>query len=828
MKPYALITFMASLVAALVTGATASEARADSCRHTDVVFYTSDTIRLATALGKAQAACTDYYLLINSPSGALRAQPIPTIRSLGPRFHAMAEIKLNAWAAYASANGWYAAGVEARRQMRILGYDDTLGDTWAVNEVGAPSGTSMGVDVLKNNGTARHDFTDFLHGLYTGDDGVDDPGLVFAADPMQVKTDLSQYEQDLESWYSDAGFWTGIGDYVRFWAQETYADARNWGVADATLAQRSAYLNDYFLHGIRLAQREDGSAAAARAFFAKAYTPLANASFRYAPPPTAVIAFGYTDIGVPGMLSFISAQTYALRSSAGSRFGLAVIPSNASNPLPATATETIAVEDRVAAAIHDSAIEPAGACNAIGESCDGIVAGAAFNDAWKIFANTREGSPVEVQVAAGVSVGYPTVTARGSTWADVAPPNAAAPPRFQLRPGELAYDLQTTAAFAGPVEVCVGYDPELYAGYVPRLFRLATDGWNDVTTSTDASAVCARTDGLGTFAIFAADPTPPEIAPHIEGTLGNNGWYTDDVKVTWSVTDAQSPSSIATSGCDPTFITTDSSGTTLTCIATSDGGPASRSVTVKRDATPPTIKVPAAVSAEATSAAGAAVVYSVTVVDLDPSPIWTCSPTSGSVVPLGSTTVACTATDAAGNTASVSFVVTVADATAPSLSLPTSFAVDATSPGGAVVSYAAAAVDAVDPAPAVDCAPASSATFPIGTTTVTCTATDASGNQASGSFAVTVRDAVTQISDVVANVKALDAKQGIITSLDAKLQTVLDALSSAKAGERPSACQKLDAFTNEVQAQTGKSLTQADTDRLTAVARRIQTVIGCT
>ena len=798
-----------------------------ACNHTDVVFYTSDTIKLATALGKAPADCTDYYLLINSPS-ALRGQPLPTIRSLGPRFHAMAEIKLTAWAAYASTNGWYAAGVEARHEMRTIGYDDTLGDTWAVNEVGEPSGMTMGVDVLKNNGTARRDLTDFLHGLYVGDDGVNDPGLVFAADPMQVTTDLSQYEQDLASWYSDAGFWNGISDYVRFWAQESYADARSWGVKDATPAQRSAYLNDYFLHGIRLAQREDGGTAAARAFLAKTYTPVGNASYRYAPLPTAVIALGYTDIGLAGMLNFISAQTYALRSSVGSRFGLAVIPSNLNTPPAATATETLAVEARVAAAIYDSATDPAGVCNASGESCDGTVAGAQFNDAWKAFANTQEGSPVRVQVAPAVAGTYAAVAVRGSTWLETSPASAAAPPRFQSVGNPVAYQLATTASYTAPVETCVGYDPDIYAGFAPHLFRVGSDGWNDVTSTTGPSTVCGRTDGLGTFAIFAADPTPPEIVPHTDGKLGNNGWYTSDVTVTWSVADAQSPSSITTAGCDPTTITTDTSGTTLTCAATSDGGTASRSVTVKRDSTPPTINFPTAVSAEATSAAGAPVVYSVSVVDLDPSPIWTCGPTSGSLFPLGSTTVVCTATDAAGNTASAIFPVTVADTTAPTLSLPTSFAVDATSPAGAVVSYLAAATDAVDPAPTVTCAPASRDTFPIGTTTVTCTATDASGNQAGGSFAVTVRDAITQISDVVANVKALDAKQGIITSLDAKLQTVLDALSSAKMGERASACQKLDVFTNEVQAQAGKSLTQADADRLTADARRIQMVIGCT
>jgi hypothetical protein len=71
---------------------------------------------------------------------------------------------------------------------------------------------------------------------------------------------------------------------VLFWAQETYADARTWGVDGSTLTQRSAYLNDYFLHGVRLAAAGDGRTEAARAFFAAAYTPIANASYRWPNP----------------------------------------------------------------------------------------------------------------------------------------------------------------------------------------------------------------------------------------------------------------------------------------------------------------------------------------------------------------------------------------------------------------------------------------------------------------------------------------------------------------------------------------------------------------
>jgi hypothetical protein len=58
---------------------------------------------------------------------------------------------------------------------------------------------------------------------------------------------------------------------------------------------------------------------------------------------------------------------------------------------------------------------------------------------------------------------------------------------------------------------------------------------------------------------------------------------------------------------------------------------------------------------------------------------------------------------------------------------------------GAIVTWPMpTASDDTDPAPVVACSPDSGSTFPLGTTTVTCTATDASGNQASATFDVTV------------------------------------------------------------------------------------------
>src|SRR5205823_3608950 len=56
------------------------------------------------------------------------------------------------------------------------------------------------------------------------------------------------------------------------------------------------------------------------------------------------------------------------------------------------------------------------------------------------------------------------------------------------------------------------------------------------------------------------------------------------------------------------------------------------------------------------------------------------------------------------------------------------------------VSFTASAVDLVDGPVTVQCAPPSGSTFPLGTTTVTCTAIDAHGNTATATFTVKVQD----------------------------------------------------------------------------------------
>ncbi len=83
---------------------------------------------------------------------------------------------------------------------------------------------------------------------------------------------------------------------------------------------------------------------------------------------------------------------------------------------------------------------------------------------------------------------------------------------------------------------------------------------------------------------------------------------------------------------------------------------------------------------------------------------------------------------------------TVHDTTAPTLNLPADITEEATGPNGNVVDYSASATDLVDGSVNATCSPASGATFGVKTTTVNCSATDAAGNTASGSFDVTVQD----------------------------------------------------------------------------------------
>jgi hypothetical protein len=154
------------------------------------------------------------------------------------------------------------------------------------------------------------------------------------------------------------------------------------------------------------------------------------------------------------------------------------------------------------------------------------------------------------------------------------------------------------------------------------------------------------------------------------------------------------------------------------------------------------VTVPANQVAEATSAAGAVVTFAPpTAKDSNNiSLVATCDHLSGSVFPLGITTVQCSATDSASNTGTASFTVTVRDTTPPTLTLPGNLSAVAPNSGGVAVQFSPSpsASDLVSGSVVVSCTPASGSTFSVGPTTVQCSATDGAGNPAQGTFNVTV------------------------------------------------------------------------------------------
>ena len=168
-----------------------------------------------------------------------------------------------------------------------------------------------------------------------------------------------------------------------------------------------------------------------------------------------------------------------------------------------------------------------------------------------------------------------------------------------------------------------------------------------------------------------------------------------------------------------------------------------------KDAEPPLLTCPADISTgTALNQCSAVVIYdNPAATDNCPGAIASvCNPPSGSSFPRGTTTVTCSASDKAGVTGFCAFTVTVVDQQAPAITCPANVLTITQAPGatGTVVNFAPSVMDNCAAEAVTVCAPASGSVFPIGTTSVTCTVTDTSGNAATCAFTVTVFDVCLQ------------------------------------------------------------------------------------
>ena len=194
-----------------------------------------------------------------------------------------------------------------------------------------------------------------------------------------------------------------------------------------------------------------------------------------------------------------------------------------------------------------------------------------------------------------VRLTFATVTEPGDTVVVIGPGPPPPPGVTGGRPPRF-YDLSTTAAFTGNVEVCVSYAGTTFDS-IPSLWHFENGGWVDITVRHDRASqeICGGARSLSPFALFAPINQAPSVV------------------------------------------------------------------------------VPAELVAEATGAAGAAVMFSATASDPEDGPITPiCVPASGSQFGLGVTSVTCSVADSAGAGAEGRFSVTVPRHHAAGADCPTS------------------------------------------------------------------------------------------------------------------------------------------------------------
>lgn len=272
--------------------------------------------------------------------------------------------------------------------------------------------------------------------------------------------------------------------------------------------------------------------------------------------------------------------------------------------------------------------------------------------------------------------------------------------------GSQVYELAPNTATPTQLEVWIPMAVAMNVGQYSVTVKTTDAGGITTTIGPVVFSVVVRTGGT------APVPSLPEVVV-ADATSSSGAFVTFDV---------QGASCDHTSGALFPIGTT-----TVTCSVTNGFGTGTNSFSVvvnPQSGTPPILGIPEIVVAEGTSPSGATVSF-------DPAGA-TCDHASGSLFPMGDTTVNCTQTNSFG-TSTGKILVVVTDTIRPVLSLPSNI-----NTGSNVVTYTATASDAIDGAMTPSCSPASGSTFPNGMTVVQCAVTDAHANSAFGSFSVTV------------------------------------------------------------------------------------------
>ncbi len=301
---------------------------------------------------------------------------------------------------------------------------------------------------------------------------------------------------------------------------------------------------------------------------------------------------------------------------------------------------------------------------------------------------------------------------------------------------------------------------------------VATDNCSTATVTYDIAPGSAFSKGTTTVTAYATDASQNQTSASFTVTVIDTEKPTItapanltvpadpgqcDAAVTFASTATDNSPGVTVAYSLPPGTHFPKGATTVTATATDTSGnqnAASFTVTVI-DTQAPALVPPASMTVSTDpGACDAAVNFAATASDNCPGVIVAYSLPSGTHFPKGTTIVTVTATDTSGNQNASSFTVTVIDTQAPTLLLPANIIVS-TEPGlcDAAVNFAATASDNC-PGVTVAYSLPPGTRFSKGTTTVIVTATDASGNQTSGSFNITVVDTENPSLTVPANIVA--------------------------------------------------------------------------
>ncbi|WNG39962.1 HYR domain-containing protein [Archangium violaceum] len=289
----------------------------------------------------------------------------------------------------------------------------------------------------------------------------------------------------------------------------------------------------------------------------------------------------------------------------------------------------------------------------------------------------------------------------------------------------------------------VSYPPATASGTEPLSVTYSQGSGTGFSLGT-TSVTATVTDGLGrtsacAFTVTVRDTTAPTLV--CPEALTVDATSLSGATVTYAPATADDAVSAVTLDYSQTSGSHFDVGTTIVSVSATDaaGNTARCSFPVTVNLPPePVIHCPEDVVVEATRADGNHVDFQpVSVLGTRPLSL-TYSHDTEQGFPLGTTSVTVTVVDGLGRDDSCVFTITVRDTTAPVISCPADVQVEDAPEQGLVVDYPAATASDTVSLPVLSYSPAPGTLFPVGTTQVTATATDSSGNSATCSFQVRV------------------------------------------------------------------------------------------